>query len=265
MTVPGADGGRRTAGGPRWLWPGLGLLTVPAYNTWALWRPVNGQRAIFNGYLSEFSASDQPYSLVFRGGDLVTALAVLALALHVRARWAGRVAGRDRAEVGGTPRTSRWEAGAWLGLLLFAVSTFFDAFFAMDCSPTLSVVCRLAEDEGRLSGVHYAHTFTSVGAQTGIVTSMVAGYLGLARRGDPVPSAGRVRRATLVLSVLEVVGLVVMMTMLALDLSGLGYPQAVMVAVASFWFAAVGLGILEPRRRPGPVDQPAAVPDRTRA
>jgi hypothetical protein len=47
----------------------------------------------------------------------------------------------------------------------------------------------------------------------------------------------------LVLVVLEVVSLLVLLAMVALGLPGLGLPQAVTVAVASLWFAAVGLGI----------------------
>ena len=46
------------------------------YNTWLLWRPLNGHARIFNGYLSELSASDQPHNFFFRGGDLITALIV---------------------------------------------------------------------------------------------------------------------------------------------------------------------------------------------
>lgn len=239
----------------RYAWPVLGSLTVLTYNTWVLWR-VNGHVQIFNGYLSEFSASDQPHSFFFRGGDLMTAVLVLVLVL--RARHLTHVRGV----------LGRWEVLAWLGLLLFGVSTFLDAFFSMDCSPTLSDACRVAEETGRLSLIHYAHTWTSVGAQTGIVTSMVAAYLALRLHSPglapPHPGRGpRVRRLVLVLAVVEVVALVVMMALLVAAAPGLGYPQAVMVLAASFWFAAVGFDLLgpgpgDPAPASAALEQPAA-------
>lgn len=234
----------------RYRWAVLGLATVLTYNTWVLWQ-VNGHARIFDGYLSEFSASDQRDSFFFRGGDLATAVIVLVLALR-----AFRVLSRSKAssEVAPPFPDSRWSVVAWLGLVLFGVSTFFDAFFAMDCSPTLSVACRVAEEGGRLSYIHYAHTWTSVGAQTGIVVSMAAAWLALARPGPVQPVRGAyVRRLVGILTAVEVGALVVMMSMLALGLSGLGYPQTVMVGVASLWFALVGLALTGPRPpRPTP-------------
>ena len=150
----------------------LGVLTVLTYNTWLCWRPFNGHPEIFDGYLSELSASDQPYHLFFRGGDLITALIVLALGVRTRSgSWRHR--GRRLVDRGrGRP------------CCCSASRPFFDAFFAMDCSPTLSEACRVAEEAGRLSTVHYAHTFTSVGAQAGIVASMVAAC----DRAAPIPT-----------------------------------------------------------------------------
>ncbi len=220
----------------RHLWPGLGSLTVLTYNTWVLWR-VNGHARIFDGYLSEFSASNQPHSFFFRGGDLITSVIVLVLVLRARHLTHARGV------------SGRWEVLAWLGLLLFGVSTFLDAFFSMDCSPTLSDACRVAEESGRLSLIHYAHTWTSVGAQTGIVTSMVAAYVALRRNATGLarPRPGRglgVRRLVLVLALVEVVALVVMMALLVTAAPGLGYPQTVMVLAASLWFAAVGFDLM---------------------
>ena len=61
------------------LWPVLGVATLLTYNTWVLWKPVNGNAGIFDGYLSELSASDQPHNFFFRGGDLITAAILLVL------------------------------------------------------------------------------------------------------------------------------------------------------------------------------------------
>lgn len=245
--VSGADPATAFSAGH--LWPSLSVATVLTYNTWVVWRPMNGHREIFNGYLSELSASDQPHSFFFRGGDLVTALIVLALGVRALLLWRQH---RRAADAGLRSAPGRWWVVAALALLLFGLSTFFDAFFAMDCSPSLSEQCRVLEETGQLSAVHYAHTFTSVGAQTGIVASMVATYIAMMRSAQQTLA----RRVVVgVLSVLEVVGLVVMMTMLVLDLPGLGYPQAVMVAVASLWFAAVGFRLVgEDVIRIGPDD-----------
>jgi hypothetical protein len=228
------------------LWPALSLLTALTYNTWLLWEPLNGHPRIFDGYLSELSASDQPHSFFFRGGDLVTALIVLALGIRTIVLWR-----RRNAVVPYRERSGRWWVVASAALLVFGVATFFDAFFAMDCSPILNQACKVAEEAGTLSGVHYAHTFTSLGAQVGIVVSMVATYIAMVRSPLQTKTSERV---VLGIAAVEVTALTVMMAMLALDLPGLGYPQAVMVVMASLWFAAIGFRLVGDdavyRRRP---------------
>jgi hypothetical protein len=210
------------------LWPVLGVIAMITYNTWVLWIPVNGHPHILDGYLSELSASDQRNDLFFRGGDLITALIVGALGIRAVLVW------RHRA------RSAWWLVSAW-ALIAFAVATFFDAFFAMDCSPTLSEACRIAEETGQLSSIHYAHTYTSVIAQTGVVTSILAAYIAL-RRSDPL--AIHRRWWLLAGCVVEVGALAIMLVMIGADLPWLGIPQAVIVLVASIWFAAVGFGVL---------------------
>lgn len=237
------------------LWPSLSVLTVFTYNTWMLWKPLNGNAEIFNGYLSELSASDQPHNLVFRAGDLITAIIVLAMGTRALWLWRRRNA---LAELGSGTRSGRWWAVASAALLIFGTATFFDAFFAMDCSPTLSASCKVLEETGRLSTVHYAHTFTSVGAQVGIVASMIATYVAMVR--SPRQSRTR-RRIVLIISVFEVVALTVMMIMLVLDLPGLGYPQAIMVLVASGWFAAIGFRLVGDSEPPAGADPHAGAAD----
>lgn len=233
------------------LWPSLSVLTVLTYNTWLLWRPLNGHVELFDGYLSELSASDQPHSFVFRGGDLITAVIVLALGVRAIVLWRGH---RAAAAAGLRTVPGRWWLVASLALLVFGTATFFDAFFAMDCSPTLSAQCRVLEETGQLSTVHYAHTFTSVGAQVGIVASMVATFIAMVRSHQQTALR---RRVVLVICVVEVVALVVMMAFLVLGEPGLGYPQAVMVVVASLWFAAVGFRLIGEDARPVPPEQAA--------
>ena len=238
---PEPDGGVRRPGWRR-SWPRVGVLVLLTYNTWSLADLVNGHPRILNGYLSELSASDQPHNLFFRVGDNMTALVVGALGVRALLDW--RRQHRDR---------PRWWVVAALALLLFAVSTFLDSFFSMDCSPTLSERCRVLEETGRLSTVHYAHTYTSVGAQTGIVASMVAAYFGTRRAGW---AAAPWARWLLTLCLTEVASLLVMMGLLVAGAPGLGYPQAVMVAIASVWFAAVGVTLARAAVAPTAVVQP---------
>ena len=151
--------------------------------------------------------------------------------------------GSERCSSGGTGLAAAWWLVSAWALIAFAVATFFDAFFAMDCSPTLNEVCRIAEDSGQLSTIHYAHTYTSVIAQTGVVTSILAAYLALRRSA---PEAKHRRWWLLAGALIEVGALMIMLVMIAAELPWLGIPQAVIVAVASVWFAAVGFGVLGP-------------------
>lgn len=209
-------------------WLVVSVVVLVSYNTWVWFVPVNGHPEIINGYLSELSASDQPGNLFFRGGDLITSLLVLAVGVVAIRGWPRRIRGAGPA--------SRWWWLAAAALLVFGAATFLDSFFSMDCSPTLSEVCDRLEDAGQLSAIHYAHTYTSVAAETGIVTSLLAACLGVRSGLTPRTDRHFPPRLLLGLGVIEVVSLVVMMAMLVADAPGLGYPQAVMVATASVWF-----------------------------
>lgn len=211
-------------------WPALGGLTLLTYNTWLWWKPLNGDARIFDGYLSELSAADQPHHAVFRGGDLITGLIVVALGVRTVV-----LLRRSR------PPRARWWWVAGIALLVFGLSSMVDASVAMDCAPILNESCQAAEERGQLSTAHYAHTYSSVGAQAGIVVSMGAAYVAMRRSRLGI---GRAQGTVLTLGVIEVLALTVMMIMLAAGLPGLGYPQVVTVLVASLWFAAVGLGLL---------------------
>lgn len=208
-------------------WRLIAVVVLISYNTWVWIAPVNGHVEIMNGYLSELAASDQPNDLFFRFGDALTAVLVMIIAVVALRRWSAS------AQVLGAPRTAqRWWRVAAIFLIVFAVSTGMDSITSMDCSPTLSAACEAAEEAGTLSWAHYLHTFTSIGAQIGICGSMIAAAV--AERSRYVVA----RRVQLyVVAAFETVALLMMMIMLAADLPGLGYPQAVMVLLASVWFA----------------------------
>ena len=215
------------------LWRVVAITVLLSYNTWVWIAAVNGHVWIMKGYLSELSASDQPNNLFFRLGDGLTAVLVAVIAIAALRGWPA-----SAAALGAGGVVQRWWRSAAVFLLVFAVSTGLDAITAMDCSPTLSVACAAAEDAGTLSWAHYLHTFTSVGAQIGIVGSMVA-----ASRAERARYLVARRSQLFVVTVIETVALVIMSIMLAADLPGLGYPQAVMVLLASIWFAVAAVSV----------------------
>lgn len=207
-----------TAGHRWWLLPAITVLL--SYNSWVLWVPLNGQAQILDGYLSELSAADQPHHLFFRAGDLVTGVLVGVIGAVWLRRWTG-AAGPGR----------RWWLVSATGLLVFAAATILDATFAMDCSPALDERCRLAQEAGTLSTSHLLHTVSSVVAQVGITSSLLAGAI-----ASPL-------RVVRVLALTEVLALVAMVIMLAAGLPGLGHPQMIMVVAASLWCCLVGFGL----------------------
>ena len=214
-----------------YLWPALSVSAMFSYNTWLLWWPLNGRSEVFNGYLSELSALDQPNNLFFRGGDLLAGL--LVLTLGIRAVQAPRRRGQ---------RSNPWWLVAAVALVVFGLSSIGDAVLALDCSPTLSFGCRGLEQSGQLSAGHYLHTATSVAAQAGIVTSLVAARLAVGQSAGPAP---RGRAPLSVICVAEIVALMIMLSMIVAGSPGFGYPQVVMVVAASVWFAAVGFWLLD--------------------
>lgn len=240
-------------------WLAVSIAVLITYNTWVFLVPVNGHPKIINGYLSELSASDQPGNLFFRGGDLITSLLMLVVGLAATRSWPRHIRGSQL--VAGHRAASRWWWVAAAALILFAVSTLLDSFFSMDCSPTLSEVCERMEDAGQLSLIHYAHTYTSVGAETGIVTSLLAGCLAVHSKLTPRTDRHFPPRFLLGLGGIEVAALLVMMGMLVAGAPGLGYPQAVMVATASVWFSLAARSLAHNPTPDEPVETPNDLQD----
>lgn len=208
-----------------------GGAVVIIYNTWIWWRRVDAHGVIFDGYLSAFAAADQPGHMFFRIGDFVSAILAAGVGLLALCRPPAVV------------RNSNWGTASLVALLLFAVATGLDAYCSMDCSPTLSRTCAVAERAGRLSARHYAHTYTSLGAQAGIMASMWTAAIAMARRR----AARRIVCVVVAAAGIESVALVIMMALLASAAPKIGYPQAVMVATASAWVCLLAIGTAYPR------------------
>ncbi|GLW63829.1 hypothetical protein Arub01_20730 [Actinomadura rubrobrunea] len=127
----------------------LAGLAAVAYSTFLLEHLLSPDIDVVNSYVSELSAVDQPYHAVYSGGDFVTGVLTIAVAL---------VALR------GTPRAGpglRWAVTGWILLALFGLCAVGDAVFPLDCAPSLESGCALRERSGNVSFSHEFHAVTS--------------------------------------------------------------------------------------------------------
>lgn len=177
-------------------------------------------------YVSELAAQDQPWSLLFRTGDVVVGL--LAVATAAAAWHAGRQASTDR-----PAGTGRWQVLAWLALATFGLATLVDAGLTpLSCAPSVELACALAERSGTVPLFHQLHTVTSGTAETALRVSMLAMAL--------APGAGRRARRALFAAML----LTTCLTLTAMLFGSLvGLPQRASLVLASAWLAVVAVGL----------------------
>lgn len=123
------------------------LATVAAitYATFLLENVLSPKLDFFNGYVSELSASDQPFHLVYSAGDFVTGVLSILVAVGTLRR---------------LTRKPLATAG-WAFLGLFGVCAIGDASFPLDCAPSLETWCALRERSEHVSFSHEFHSFTS--------------------------------------------------------------------------------------------------------
>ena len=123
------------------------LATVAAitYATFLLENVLSPKLDFFNGYVSELSASDQPFHLVYSAGDLITGVLSILVAIGTLRR---------------LTRKPLATAG-WTFLGLFGVCAIGDASFPLDCAPSLETWCALRERSEHVSFSHEFHSFTS--------------------------------------------------------------------------------------------------------
>lgn len=150
---------------------GLALLWLCAgvlYSLWLLGPWINPALDELDGYVSEFAARDQPGATLFRAGDALAGLGVLASVLA-----------RPRLVV------CRWEWAGWAGVALFGLATVIDAVLTpMDCAAYVDSGCAAREVVGALSLSHDLHAGTSGLAGAGAVLGMLG--LGLGARLNPL-------------------------------------------------------------------------------
>lgn len=232
--MTGSSWGAREPDVPAFAWL-LAALAGVTYASWVLQFPLNPELDPVNGYVSELSATDQPYHLLFSAADLVSGLLVITVvALVLRA-----VRPRGRALAG------------WLALLMFGVSSIGDAVFAMDCPPNSDTGCALRERAGKVSFAHQFHSVTSAFVVASAILSLIALTLA-ARRHGRLPVIARWGWPLLLAETAAAVATLPLMYWGVL----LGVVERIQVALISLWLFVIAGELYADRRRPhatGPV------------
>jgi hypothetical protein len=152
----------------------LGLVAAISYSSWVLEMFLSPGIDVFDGYVSELSANDQPYHLIFSGGDLITGVLTIVVAVTALVRL----------------RRSPLAVTGWACLLSFGVWAIGDAVFSMDCAPSMDTGCALRERAEQVSFSHEFHNVTS----SMVIVSGIAAILALslaARRYGWWPALAR--------------------------------------------------------------------------
>lgn len=133
----------------------LAVIAAVTYATFLLENLLSPKLDFLNGYVSELSAVDQPFHLVYSAGDFVTGM----LSIMVAAGTLRRLTRKPLAAAG------------WTFLGLFGVCAIGDASFPLDCAPSLETWCALRE---RSEHVSFSHEFHSVTSSAVIVCGVAA-------------------------------------------------------------------------------------------
>lgn len=194
----------------------FGLVAVASitYSSWLLQGWLNPDLSFFNAFSSELAAVGQPFAWLFRTGDLVTALLIAAVAyLWWRLRAVGKF----------IP----------IALGVFSAATIVDVLSPMQCAPTLSTACRVAELNNELGISHTIHALSSIGANGALIAMLVWALL-FYRRGWLVPGIGGLSL------LMEVVSGVTA----AFELPGYGLIQRVSTGLIVVWWISFAWQVL---------------------
>lgn len=213
----------------------LAAVAGIAYGSWMLQFAINPLLDPVNGYVSELSASDQPFHYLFAGSDFL--------------------AGALMATVGGivlvrlSPRG--WALTGWLALLGFGVLSIIDSLFAMDCAPNSDTTCALRERAGQVSFSHQFHSVTSTCAVTAGILSLIALTVASRRYGRwPV-----IAHWSWLLMVVETVTALATLPLMYFGVL-LGVIERIQVTVISVWLLVIACELYADRRRPQRTPKP---------
>jgi hypothetical membrane protein len=235
VTVSSYGGSREPGMVPVFAWL-LAAIAGITYASWVLQFLLNPELDPVNGYVSELSASDQPYHFLFSAGDFVSGLlTIIVVAAVLRA-----------------VRPRGYAMAGWLALFLFGVFSIADSLFAMDCAPNSDTTCALRERAGKVSFAHQFHSVTSVCVVTAGIVSLVALTIASRRhRRWPV-----IARWSWLLLVVETVTAVATLPLMYFGVL-LGVIERVQVAMISVWLFVIAAQLHADRRR-APVPAPTA-------
>ncbi|MCO5974681.1 DUF998 domain-containing protein [Actinoallomurus soli] len=220
--------------------PVLAAIAGVVYSSWVLQFVINPKLDPVNGYVSELSATDQPYHGFFSGCDFFSGtLSIVVAAIVLR-----------RLRPGG------WALVGWLSLLLFGVFSIGDSLFAMDCAPNSDPTCALRERAGTVSFAHEFHSVTSTLVVTSGIVSLIALTIA-ARRYGRWPVLARWSWPVMVVETSTTLGTLPLMYFGLM----LGVMERVQVTVISVWLIVIAVELYTGRRRALAAGPPALHPD----
>lgn len=206
-------------------------VAAVCYSSWLFGWVANPEHKALTGYVSELAIPGEPFSLVFRGLDAATGIAITVAS--VIAIVALRRRGRD--EAGAAPR--RGDSGGWritgpfVLLIVFGVATLFDAIVPLSCAPTSDLACTAAAKAGELPLSHTLHEVTSTAAGAAASVAMAWWWLAQRRRGGRLVAFGTalvvVHLASLGLELADIAGV---------GFGVLGATQRVSLLALALWF-----------------------------
>lgn len=208
-------------------------IAAVSYSSWVLEIFFNPHIDVFDGYVSELSARDQPYHLLFGAGDFITGVLTIVVAGAALLR----LRRRPLAVTG------------WAFLLSFGIWAIGDSVFSMDCAPSLDTACALRERAGKVSFSHEFHDVTS----SMVIFSGIAAILMLsiaARRYGWWPALARWGWP---LAIAEA-GLAIATLALMLVGRWLGLAQRVQISILCLALFVIAWALLADRRRAGAGD-----------
>lgn len=217
------------------------LLGAGAYAVWRVSVWLRPDIDPVTSYVSELSARDQSWSLLFRASDAVAGQPIAAAAMLVLARGSWRLHPR---QVGWL-----WPLG-WAALAAFGVATVLVALTPMACAVTQDEGCAVLESEGELPLQHTSHTVTSTVANAALLIATLALAGLMARRRPLVAWVGWLLVTTIVIgtvrTLVEIAGQ-------HIALSGpdlLGLAQRLTLSAAALFIAWVALDLPAAAPRP---------------
>jgi phosphotransferase system glucose/maltose/N-acetylglucosamine-specific IIC component len=193
------------------------------YSAWLLSYVLPTRVGTVDAYVSELTARDQPYRLLYVACDALAGLLSIGVALAaVRTEQARRAP----ADV----------VGAWAALGVFGLATMLDVTFPMDCAPSVTAACHTAESLGRVSASHEIHSGTSTVAYAAILLNMALVCRSERRAPGTWPRLGRV---AVPLTAVTAVSTAVVLVLVPVG-EWVGVPQRVSVLAVAVWLVAFG-------------------------